>query len=165
MMEICIYVGFTLVLWIILSIQNLLGNAGRDQGDRDGWVEPWANDSPSLHRGFLTGMLRSVAHSCPVLRPHGLSPPGSSLHGDSPGRNTGVGCHALLQGIFPTQGSNPDLPHCRRILYQLSHQGRPRILEWVTYPFSRGSSRPRNRSRVSYTAGGFFTTSAAREAH
>ena len=39
------------------------------------------------------------------------SPPGSSVHGDFPGKNTGVGCHALLQGIFPTQGSNPGLPH------------------------------------------------------
>ena len=50
-------------------------------------------------------------------------PPGSSVHGDSPGKNTGVDCHAFLQGIFPTQGSNPGLPHCRRILYRLSHQG------------------------------------------
>ena len=41
--------------------------------------------------------------------------------------SSGVGCHALLQGIFPTQGSNPDLLHCRGILYQLSHQGKPRI--------------------------------------
>jgi len=48
---------------------------------------------------------------------------GSSVHGDSPGKNTGVGCHALLQGIFPIQGSNPGLPHCRQILYYLSHQG------------------------------------------
>jgi len=56
--------------------------------------------------------------------------PGSSVHGDSPSKNTGVGCHVLLQGIFPTQGSNPGLPHCRRILYHLSHQGSPRILEW-----------------------------------
>ena len=46
---------------------------------------------------------------------------------DSPGKKTGVGCHFLLQGIFPTQGSNPDLPHCRQILYQLSHQGSPYI--------------------------------------
>ena len=51
------------------------------------------------------------------------SPPGSSVHGDSPGKNTGVGCHAPLQGIFPTQGSNPGLPHCWQILYHLSHQG------------------------------------------
>ena len=52
------------------------------------------------------------------------SPPGSSVHGDYPGKNTGVGCHALLQGIFPTQGLNPSLKHCRQILYHLSHQGR-----------------------------------------
>ena len=44
-----------------------------------------------------------------------------------PGKNTGMGCHALLQGIFPTQGSNPGLPHCRQILYHLSHQGSPVI--------------------------------------
>ena len=48
------------------------------------------------------------------------TPPGSSVHGDSPGKNTGVGCHALLQGIFPTHGLNPDLLHCRHILYHLS---------------------------------------------
>ena len=48
--------------------------------------------------------------------------PGSSVHGDSPGKNTGVGYHSLLQGIFPTQGPNPGLPHCRWILYCLSHQ-------------------------------------------
>ena len=44
---------------------------------------------------------------------------------NSPGKNTGVGCHILLQGIFPTQGSNPDLPHCTKTLYHLSHQGHP----------------------------------------
>ena len=76
------------------------------------------------------------------LWPHGL--PGSSVHGDSPGKNTGVGYHALLQGIFPTEGSNPGFPHCRQILYHLSHQGSPRILEWVAYSFSRGSSWSRN---------------------
>ena len=53
------------------------------------------------------------------------SPPGSSVHEDSPGKNTGVSCHALLQGIFPTQGSNPGLTQCRQILYHLSHQGSP----------------------------------------
>ena len=51
------------------------------------------------------------------------SPPGSSVHGDSPGKNTGVGCQSLLQETFPIRGSNPRLPHCRRILYRLSHQG------------------------------------------
>ena len=51
------------------------------------------------------------------------SPLGSLVHEDSPGKNTGVDCHALLQGIFPTQGWKPGLPHCRQILYHLSHQG------------------------------------------
>ena len=51
--------------------------------------------------------------------------PGSSVHGDSLGKNIGVGCHALLQGIFPTQRSNPGLPHCRWILYHLKQQGSP----------------------------------------
>ena len=51
--------------------------------------------------------------------------PGSSVHGNSPGKNTGVGCHALFQGIFPTQGLNPSLLLCRQILYLLSHQGSP----------------------------------------
>ena len=59
-------------------------------------------------------------------------------------QNTGVGSHSLLQRIFPTQGSNPGLPHCRRILYQLSHKGNPRILEWVAMPSSREPSRPRD---------------------
>ena len=53
-----------------------------------------------------------------------------------------VGCHALLQGIIPTQGSNPRLPHRRQILYCLSHQRSPRILEWIAYPFSRGLPNP-----------------------
>ena len=84
--------------------------------------------------------------------------------GVSPGKNTGVGCHALLQGIFLNRGSNPGLPHCRWILYWLSYQGSPRILERVAYPFSRGSSRFRNRIRVSCIAGGVFTSWATREA-
>ena len=67
-----------------------------------------------------------VAKLCPTLcDPTDCSPPGSSVHGISPGKNTGVSCHALLQGIFPTRGSNPGLPHCRWILYCLSHQGSP----------------------------------------
>ena len=88
----------------------------------------------------------------------------SSAHGDSPGKNSGLGCHALLQGVFPTQGSNPGLPHCSQILYQMSHKGSPRILEWVSYPFSRGSSWPSNQTMVSCIAGWFFTCWATREA-
>ena len=67
-----------------------------------------------------------VAQSCPTLwDPMDYSP------WNSPGQNTGVGSHSLLQGIFPTQGSNPGLSNCRQILYQLSHKGSPRIPECV----------------------------------
>ena len=65
---------------------------------------------------------------------------------NSPGQNTGVGSHSLFQGSFPTQGSNPSLPHCRQILYQLRHHRSPRILAWVAYPFSSGSSWLRNQT-------------------
>ena len=51
------------------------------------------------------------------------SPPGSSVHGDCPGKNTGMGCHSLLQRMFPTHGLNPGLLHCRQMLYQLSYEG------------------------------------------
>ena len=71
---------------------------------------------------------------------------------------------SVLQGIFSTQGSNPRLPHCRRILYQLSHKGSPRILEWVAYPFTSRSSWPRNWTAVSCIAGKFFTNWTIREA-
>ena len=69
----------------------------------------------------------------------GLYSPWNSL-----GQNAGVDNLTLLQGIFPTQRSKPSLPHCRRILYQLSHKGSPSMLEGVDYPFSNGSSHPRN---------------------
>ena len=72
-----------------------------------------------------------------ALQPHGLYNPWNYL-----GQNTGVGSLSLFQGIFPTQGLNPGLPHCRWILYQLSHKGSPRILEWVAYRFSSRSSQP-----------------------
>ena len=83
------------------------------------------------------------------LRPHGLYSPWNS-----PGQNTEVGSLSLIQGIFPIQGSNLGLPLCRQILYKLSHKGSPGILDWVVYPFSTESSRPRNQACI---AGGFFT--------
>ena len=71
---------------------------------------------------YINAVLCLVTQSCPTLcNPMDCSLPGSSVHGDSLGKNTGVGCHALLQGIFLTQGSNPGLPHCKQILYYLSH--------------------------------------------
>ena len=93
------------------------------------------------------------------LWPHGLYGPWNS-----PGQNTGVSSHSLSQGMFPTQGSNPGLSHCRQILYQLSHKESPRILEWVAYPFSSRYSWPRNQTGVSCIADGFFTNWATREA-
>ena len=95
------------------------------------------------------------------LWPHGLEPARLLC---PPGKNTGVSCHALLQGIIPTQGSNPGLPHCRWIFYNLSHQGSSRILEWVACPFSRGTSWPRNWIRVSCIADRFLAIWATREA-
>ena len=109
-------------------------------------------------------VLRLVAQLCPTLcDPMYCSPPGSSVHGDSPGKNIGVDCHTLLQRIFPTQGSNPGLPHCRQIPYRLSHPGRLWILEWVAYCFSSRPSRSRNQTRVSCIADRFFTSWATRE--
>ena len=85
--------------------------------------------------------MKSESEDCSVvsdsLWPHGLYSPWNS-----PGPNSGVGSLSLLQGIFPTQGSNPGLPHCWQILYQLSHKGSPRILEWVAYPSPRNLLNP-----------------------
>ena len=73
-------------------------------------------------------MLCVASQSCPTLcESMDCRPPGCSVHVPSPGNNTGVGCHALLQGIFLTQGSNSGLPHCRQIPCLLSHQGNPII--------------------------------------
>ena len=110
----------------------------------------------------LPSMWKSESENCSVTSD-------SSWHNrlyspwNFPGQNTGIGSCSLLQGILPTQRSNPGLPHCRWILYQLSHQGSPRILEWITYPFSRVSSQPRDRTQVSHIAGRFFTSWATRE--
>ena len=82
----------------------------------------------SLHVYYPGSILTHVKVKVSVvsdsLQPRGLYSPWNS-----PGQNTGVGSLSLPQGILPTQGSNPGLPHCGRILYQLSHQGSPRTLE------------------------------------
>ena len=90
------------------------------------------------------------------LWPHGLYSPWNS-----PDQNTGVNSLSLLQVIFPTQRWNPDLVHCRWILYQLSNQGSPRILGWVGYLFSSGSLWPRIQIGTSCIAGGIFTNWAS----
>ena len=69
----------------------------------------------------------SLSHFRLFANPKDCSPPSSSVHGDSPGKSTGLGCCALLQGIFPTQGLNPGLLHFGQMLYRLSHQGIPKL--------------------------------------
>ena len=76
-----------------------------------------------LNSNFSCVCLCLVAQSCPTRDPMYCSPPGSSVRRDSPGKHTGVHCQASIQEFLPTQVSNPGLPHCRQILYHLSHQG------------------------------------------
>ena len=112
-----------------------------------------------LHFKYACIFSESCSFVSDSLQPHGLC---SSWN--SPGQNIGVGSLSILQGILSTQGSNPDLPLCRQILYQLSHKRSPRILEWVAYPFSSRSSGPTHWTGVYCIIGGFFTNWAMREA-
>ena len=120
------------------------------------WIKRliWDNRNTPVRKGKWSESRSVMSDS---LRSLGLHSPWNS-----PGQNTGVGSRPLLQGIFPTQGLNPGLPYCRWILYQLSHQRSPRILEWAAYPFSSWSSGPKNWTRVSCTASWFFTNRAIR---
>ena len=97
-----------------------------------GWrVSPWIHVLPDSQNHNLCRCSHNrfsclVAKLClTLLWPHGLYPTRLFCPWDFPGKNTGVGCQALLQGIFPTQGLNPGLPHCRWSLYRLSQQGSP----------------------------------------
>ena len=89
----------------------------------------------------LTDISESVSHSVVSnsLRPHGLQPARLLCPWDSPGKNTGVGSHALLQGIFLNQRSNPGLLHCRWILNHLSHQGSPSRYEENNIPSNQST--------------------------
>ena len=97
----------------------------------------YLNPTPFKNSVLITHCIcMLVTQSCPALcDPMDYGPPGSSDHGDFPGKNTGVGCHAPPQGIFPTKGLNPGLLHCRWILCPLSHQGSPVAL-CIEIPFS-----------------------------
>ena len=89
----------------------------------DCWFGKAVDGLRRLGNPMPLAVLCLVAQSCLTLcNPMDCSPPGSSVHADSPCKNTKRGCHALLQRIVPTQGSNPGLPHCRQILYHLNHQ-------------------------------------------
>ena len=98
---------------------------------------PFSTLTPHLFTPRPLPTTTTTHTTCPYLRivlsrlvvydcdPMDCGLPASSVHGDSPGKNTGVGCHALLQEIFPTQGSNPGLLYRRQILYHLRYQGSP----------------------------------------
>ena len=135
------------ILWFLEQDPSREASAGRSQESVE-WNRAFTphikgNSVPYLffpvlpspsYLSVCCAMLCLLAQSCPTLcDPVDCSSPGSSVHGDSPGKNTGVGCHAFLQGIVPSQGSNPDRPHCRWILYRLSHQGSPRAHVLVIY--------------------------------
>ena len=114
------------------------------------WRRGWTQSLPHRVKSESESESRSVVSNS--LRSHGLYSPWNS-----PGQNTGVGSLSPLRQIFPTQESNLGLPHCKRFLYQLSHKGRPRLLEQGGSPFSSRSSQPRNQTGVSCIAGGLFT--------
>ena len=111
------------------------GSAGKESTCNEGdlGLIPGLRISPERRHG------KPLQYSC-LEDPRGQRSLVDYSPWNSPGQNTGVGCHASIQGIFPTQGSIPGLPYCQRILYQLSHKRSPKILEWVAYPFSRESS-------------------------
>ena len=97
-----------------------------------------ADSTHSSTRGLRPPEQLESAQLCLTLcYPLDCSLPGSFVHGDSPGKNERMAGHSRLQGIFPTQGSNPGLPHCRQILYSLSHQnvfGGKKIQAWKLEP-------------------------------
>ena len=106
-----------------------------------------------------------VAQSClTIWDPRDCSPPGSSVSGLLQARLLEWVAIPFSRGSSQPRDQTQGLPHCRWILYQLSHKGSPRILEWVAYPFSSGSSRPRSQTRVSCITGRFFTNWAIKEA-
>ena len=104
-----------------------------------GLYSPWNSPGQNTGVGSLSLLQPGIKPRSPALQADSSLAEPQGKH-----KNTGVGSLSLLQGIFPTQGSNQGLLHFRWILYQLSHKGSPRILEWVAYPFSRGLSQPRN---------------------
>ena len=109
--------GLMLMLMLKLNLQYF----GTWWEELTHWKRPWWWER-------LRAILCLVSQSCLTLcNPMDCSPSGSSLHGDSPGRNTGVGCLDLLQRIFTTQGSNPSLLHCRQILYCWATRGTPKL--------------------------------------
>ena len=114
---------------LTLEIINCIGTFG-GKSLEESWLtlHSWNVQAPCLTLSVLCLVVQSCLTLC---NPMDCRPLGSSVHGDSPGKNTGVDCHALLQGIFPTPGSIPGLPHCKRILDHLSHRGGLSVLNLI----------------------------------
>ena len=120
--------------WIYKRQKNQRSNCQHSLDHRKSKTIPEKNLLKIVHvlkRKIIIKKKNFVKVSDSLLQPLGLHSPWNS-----PGQNSGVDSHSLLQGIFPTQESNQGLLHCSWILYQLSHKGSPRILQWVAYPFS-----------------------------
>ena len=120
--------------WTYLQGSNGDTDIKNRRKDKSGGVEEegGTNGESNMEAYTLCCELCLVAQSCSTLcNPMDCSLPGSSVHGDSPGKNTGVGCHEII----PTQGSNPVGPQCRWILYYLSHQGSKPLVMTQQYHF------------------------------
>ena len=99
------------------------------------------------------------------LRPHGLQPSRLQCPWDSLRKNTGVGCQVPIQGNLPNSGIKPRSPALQVDSLLPEPPGKPKNTGWVAYPFSRRTSQPRNRTRVSRIAGGFFFSQSPRNPH
>ena len=119
------YSEYHLTLVRMTMIKNLQTiNAGEGVEKREPSCTVRGNVNRYSHEGEVCVVLCLATRLCLTFcNTMDHSQPGSSVHGNSPGKNTGVGCHVFLQGIFPTQGSNPGLQHCRWIIYHLSSGG------------------------------------------
>ena len=111
----------------------------------------WDPSGQDLRKNLTdAGQWKSLSHVC--------DPIDYTVHGILQARILEWVAFPFPRGIFLTQGSNPEFPHSRWILYQLSHKGSPRILEWVAYPFSSGSSRDHILCLLFYWVIGPFIT-------
>ena len=141
---ITVYFMFICSIWIVDSLWP------------HGLYSPWNSPGQNTRVGSLS--LLQANRPNPGIEPRSPTLQVASLPAEPQGmpRNTGVGSLSLLCGIFLIQESNRGLLHCKQILYHLSHQESPGILEWVAYPFSRGSSQPRDQTGVSSIVGGWI---------
>ena len=120
------------ILWLhAFSIVSESRSVMSDSWQPHGLYSPWNSPDQNTGMGSLSPSPGDLPH--PGIKPRSPTLQVDSFPAEPPGKpkNTGVGSLSLLQGIFPTQGSNPGLPRCRQILYQLTHEGSPGILEWI----------------------------------